>query len=235
MPDRKLFFLIPLFIISLLAGGAPPADASSPLTPEQQVEKIQDKYRALTSLSFDFSQVTRTGGRERRGAGNAVLYRPINKPGVMRWNYTNPDTQIILNDGSRLSIYTKTDNQLIVTSAEELQSDITYAFFAGTRNLLDDFTARPADTRFIFRAAGQKDIQAVQLVPRKPHPQVKALHLWFNQDFLIRKLILEDHFDSVTELSFTNIRLNTLTADSEKALTDLLRLDLPPNTEVISQ
>ncbi len=234
MPDKNFSILVPVFIICLLGGWVPELNASSSQIPEQQVEKIQGIYRDLTSLSFDFSQATRTGGRERQGAGSAVFYRPGSKPGVMRWNYTEPDTQIILNDGNKLSIYTKQDNQVIVTSAEELQSDITYAFFAGTRNLLDDFTVKPPGNRFIFSSDDQ-DMQAVQLVPIQPHAQVKALHLWFDKDFLIRRLILEDHFDSITELSFTNIQLNSLPSNSPDTLTDLLQLDLPPGTEVISQ
>lgn len=234
MHNKYFSILIPLFIICLLGGWIPELNASSSQVPEQQVEEIQTIYRDLTSLSFDFSQATRTGGRERQGAGSAVFYRPSSKPGVMRWNYTEPDKQIILNDGSKLSIYTKHDNQLIVTSAEELQSDITYAFFAGTRNLLDDFKAKPPGNRFTF-SSGDQAMQAVQLVPRQPHAQVKSLHLWFDKDFLIRRLIMEDHFDSITELSFSNIKLNSLPANSQERLTDLLKLDLPPGTEVISQ
>ena len=236
MPDHKLFVLLfPVLFICLLAVRLPELSASPAPVPEIQVEKMQHIYRNLTSLSFDFSQVTRTGGREREGAGNAVFYRPGgDKPGVMRWNYTEPDTQIILNDGSKLSIYTKKDRQVIVTSAKELQSDITYSFFAGTRNLLDDFTALPPDNRFVFRA-GDQELQAVQLVPKEPHGQIRALHLWFNKDFLIRRLIMEDHFDSITELTFTNIKLNPLPADSPETLADIVQLNLPAGTEVISQ
>lgn len=234
MPDKIFLLLIPVFLLCLLGLPLPEVSASPTPQPEQQVEKIQDIYRDLTSLSFDFSQLTRTGGRARQGAGTAVLFRPRSKPGVMRWNYTEPDTQIILNDGSKLSIYTKQDNQVIVTSAEELQSDITYAFFAGTRNLLDDFSAKPPENRFIF-SSGDQQLQSVKLVPKEPHAQIKALHLWFNKKHLIRRLIMEDHFDSITELSFSNIKLNTLPADSADTLKVILQLDLPPGTEVISQ
>ena len=233
MPDKLSLLLLPLLLLCLLTVQMPEADAATVQQLEQQVSKMQDVYRDLTSLSFQFSQLTRTGGRERQGAGNAVFYRPPGKPGVMRWNYTEPDTQIILNDGSKLSIYTKADNQLIVTSAAEMQSDITYAFFSGTRNLLDDFTVGPAGDRFIV--SSESDLQAVQLTPKKPHAQIRVLNLWFDADFMIRRLIMEDHFDSITELSFSNIKLNTLPVDSADTLTDLLKLDLPPDTEIIRQ
>ncbi len=234
MPDKIILLFFSVFLLCLpgqLFAETPDSPAPAP---EQLVKKIQNKYRDLTSLSFDFRQLTRTGGRARQGAGNAVFFRPENKPGVMRWNYSEPDTQVILNDGSRLSIYNKNDNQLIVTSAEELQSDITYAFFAGTRDLLADFTAEPSVNRFIF-SSGDQDMQSVKLVPREPHAQIKALYLWFDDTFLIKKLIIEDHFDSITELTFSNIRLNSLAVDSADTLKNLLQLDLPPGTEIISQ
>jgi len=201
----------------------------------QQVEKIQQLYRALTSLSFDFNQITRTGNRSREGSGNAVFYRPgNNKPGVMRWNYTAPDSQIILNDGNTLSIYTRNDRQVIITSAEELQSDITSAFFSGTRNLLDDFTPLPSADRFVVHAEGM-ELQAVQLLPRKPHAQIKKIHLWFDKNFIIQRLILEDHFDSITELTFSNIKLNPLPVHSAETLASIVQLDLPSDTEIIRQ
>jgi len=223
---------LPLFIFLT----CPPVFALSTISnPTEQVEKIQNLYQQLTSLCFDFSQITRSGSRNREGRGNAVFYRPGgNKPGVMRWNYTAPDSQVILNDGKTLSIYTRNDRQVIITSAEELQSDITSAFFSGTRNLLDDFIPQPPDNRFVFRADKQK-LQTVQLVPRKPHAQIKTIHLWFTDDFVIQHLILEDHFDSVTELTFSNIKLNSLPVHSAKTLRSIVQLDLPPDTEIIRQ
>ena len=230
-----MFKYTPLLVLLIILNTLPVIAGSSASDPAQQVEKIQHLYRELTSLSFDFSQVTRTGNRSREGQGTAVFYRPGgNKPGVMRWNYTEPDTQIILNDGSKLSIYTKNDRQVIITSAEELQSDITSAFFSGTRNLLNDFTPLPPDDRFVFHA-DDLELQAVQLMPRKPHAQIKKIYLWFDKKFIIQRLILEDHFDSITELSFSNIKLNPLPVHSAKTLESIVQLDLPPDTEIIHQ
>ncbi len=234
MPDKYSILLIPTVFFCLLSFFLPEHVAAAADKPEQQVIRIQSIYRNLTSLSFDFSQLTSTGGRQRKGAGNAVFYRPKDKPGVMRWNYTIPDPQVILNDGSQLSIYTQKDSQLIVTPADELQSDITYGFFSGRRTLLDDFTVQAADNH-VVSTADERKMQVVQLIPRKPHAQLKALLLWFDKDFLIRKISMEDHFGSITDLRFTDIKLNTLPVDSPDTLTRLLQLDLPPGTEIINQ
>ncbi len=203
---------------------------------QQELLSLQKAYRRLTSLRFDFAQLTRTGLRSRTGNGNAVFVRMADpeKPGIMRWNYTDPDPQIILNDGDKLSIYTKKDHQLIVTSAAELNADITYAFFSGSKNLSDDFIPAAPDRRYGF-ALPDTPLEAIRLTPRKPHPQIKAVQLWFDQNFLIHRIIIEDHFDSITELTFTNIRTDTIDAGNRKQVDAILNLDLPPDTEIISQ
>jgi outer membrane lipoprotein carrier protein len=231
-PAFRTSFLLPLLLVILLAAAPRGACAASEAELRQQVEKIQQLYRSLTSFSFDFRQTTRSGRRDRHGAGSSVFYRPgSGSPGIMRWNYTEPDKQIILNDGKQLSVYTEKDKQVIVTSAAELESDITASLFAGNRNLTDDFNVQPAESRFVSSA----DMQVAQLVPKKPHGQIKTVHVWFDSKSMIRKLVMEDHFDTLTELEFGNIKFNELPAGSAKVTEELVQLDLPIGTEVVRQ
>jgi len=203
---------------------------------EQKLIQLQQTYRQFTSLHFDFTQMTRTQLRSRSGEGNGIFIRrnDSNQPGIMRWNYTEPDPQIILNDGEKLSIYTNNDHQLIVTSAAELNNDITYAFFSGKRNLTDEFTTKPSDSRYDFTLAGIS-LHTLRLIPRKPHPQIKAAQIWFDENFLIRHLILEDHFDSITELTFTNIQTDSIDINDPAQIQAILKLKIPPDTEIIRQ
>jgi outer membrane lipoprotein carrier protein len=192
---------------------------------QQDVAAVQKRYRNLTSLSFAFQQTTGSNRRARKGAGNCIFYRPtLGKAGIMRWNYTAPDVQIIVNDGKKLSIYTQKDKQVLVSSAADLESDITYSLFAGNRSLLDDFSVQPADSRF----AKSGKLEVVQLIPKKPHGQIKTVHCWFDSNAVIHKLVLEDHFDTLTQLEFSNIKFNTLPANSAK-------VDVPKGTEVVRQ
>ncbi|XCN71857.1 MAG: outer membrane lipoprotein carrier protein LolA [Candidatus Electrothrix aestuarii] len=203
--------------------------------PLHKLEKIQQFYRELNSLSFDFKQITNSNGRTREGAGKSVFYRPSpTTAGIMRWDYTQPGQQIIVNDGKELSIYTAKDKQLLIMSAKKLQSDITYSFFIGKRNFKEDFTLLPADSRYAAYNNVQTDI-AVQLVPKQPHGQIKSLHFWFDKDSKIKRIIMEDHFDTTTELLFSNIQFNTLPADSPQTVAQLIRLNIPSDTEIIRQ
>lgn len=225
---------LPIFLAMLfLVYGSALAD---PSPQEQQLLKLQTVYREFTSLSFTFSQVTRTELRSRSGRGNAIFIRSENpeQPGIMRWNYTEPDPQIILNDGQKLSIYTPKDKQLIVTSAKELNGDITYAFFSGKRNLSDDFSAQTADSRYDFRLP-TIELKTLLLTPRSPHPQIKTVQIWYDSTFLLHHLILEDHFGSITELTFSHILTNELDNDRQQAREAIIHLDVLPGTEIIRQ
>ncbi|MHB8808474.1 MAG: LolA family protein [Desulfobulbaceae bacterium] len=236
-------------IVLLLALLLPcqPLPAKESLEPEAeaQARALQHLYAGLTSLTFDFAQITRTGSRERTGQGHAVFYKPAAAatPGktadqdlprsVMRWNYAEPDHQVIINDGKTLLIYTEKDKQLIKTPAKELESDITYAFFSGTRNLLDDFEAQaPAEEVLSSRVGAQ---QTLLLVPRTPHNQIKAVQIWFDERGVIQRLLLTDHFDAETELRFSRIVLNSLPPGDRQQLETIISFQPPPGTEVITR
>ncbi|MCL1980046.1 MAG: outer membrane lipoprotein carrier protein LolA [Proteobacteria bacterium] len=207
---------------------------------EQRMSLLQKKYQQLHSLEFDFFQTTQNGGRLKHGTGNAVFYRPaaagttVTMPAIMRWNYTGPTEQTIINDGASLSIYTPEDKQLLVSPTPDLESDITYAIFTGTKNLLDEFEATAGDPQLLLNAP-PPDGEVVQLTPRKPHPQVKQVQIWVTGDHTIRRLLMEDHFGALTELTFSKVRLNTLRPGDPQQIQKLRALDLAPGTEVIRQ
>ncbi|MBM9614331.1 outer membrane lipoprotein carrier protein LolA [Desulfobulbus rhabdoformis] len=200
--------------------------------------QLQTRYEKLHSLQFDFAQITDSGGRSKEGNGFAAFYRTASNKGtssgIMRWDYTTPTPQVILNNGVELSIYTPMDKQLIITPIQDQDADITFALFTGSKQLSDEFDLIPADTNFLIQEPPDQT-RAIQLVPKTPHPQLKRLQLWYDSTYQLRRLILEDHFGALTELSFSNMRFDTLPAKSAQQAETLLKLDLAPGTEIIRQ
>lgn len=245
--DRfRIFRLIfPTLVLLSFLTCQPSISADQPKLPEEKALELQNLYSNLTSLTFDFEQITRTGGRERTGRGDAVFYKTdgsfpdagsgpaIKTKSVMRWNYSEPDSQTIINDGDTLSIYTASDHQLIKTPAREIESDITYAFFAGTRDLLDDFAARTPDNGLVY-ATGE-NLETLLLVPRKPHNQIRDVQIWFTEDNIIRHMAIHDHFDSVTELDFDHIKRNSLPPGDPAEIKKITTLKVAPGTEIITR
>jgi outer membrane lipoprotein carrier protein len=56
-----------------------------------------------------------------------------------------------------------------------------------------------------------------------------------DQNHRLQRLLLEDHFGALTELTFSRIRFNELKATDSEQEQLLLQLDLVPGTEIIRQ
>lgn len=197
--------------------------AAEDLSLEEKAVKLQKTYDSTLSFSADFSQITSTklSRRERHGQGSLL----IKKPGLMRWDYLQPDHQVLISDGEFMSMYFAEAEQMIVTpAAEYLQSDVTYAFFAGTGDILRDFEIGAVGEDYCCGVAPD-----LKLIPKQAHPQVEYLYLWLNDNFLIGRMQIADHYGSITDLTFNNIRLNL------SVELDRFKFTPPSGTDIIKQ
>ncbi len=208
--------VLALFLCSI------PAEAGE-LTLREKAAKLQATYDRTSSFAADFSQITSTklSRRERHGQGSLL----IKKPGLMRWDYQEPDHQVLINDGEMMSMYFAGAEQMIIMSAKEyLQSDVTYAFFAGTGNVLRDFEISAVGEDYCCGT-----LPDLRLTPKQAHPQVDYLYLWLNEEFLISRMQIADHYGSITDLTLTNIKLNQ-PVDLER-----FKFVPPVGTEIVRQ
>lgn len=215
-----LRWLSPVMVLLL---SQPTLDAAAAATPEEVARKLQQTYENTATFQADFSQTSslQQSRRQREGEGTMV----IAKPGLMRWDYRKPDRQVFICDGETMSMYFAKTAQLMVMAAREyLQSDVTYAFFVGTGDILRDFAPRFPQSDY---CCGESP--TLQLFPRAEHGQVEHLDVWLDDRSLIRRLRIVDHFGSVTELEFTNIRLN------QPVDREVFKFTPPAGTEIVKQ
>lgn len=192
------------------------------LTPTQIAEKLQRTYDNTKSFSAEFQQKTsmRLNQRKRHGEGSVVIL----KPGRIRWDYQKPDAQVLVSDGKTFSMYFAKASQMIVKPVDEyLQSDVTYSFFAGSGNIVKDFDIFPPEIQV------EGGVYCIKLIPKETHPQVDYLHICANENFLISGLQIVDQFGTITDLYFSNIKINQQPAAS------LFNFTPPPDTEIIKQ
>ncbi|MFH1020259.1 MAG: outer membrane lipoprotein carrier protein LolA, partial [Pseudomonadota bacterium] len=202
--NRTAFSLNPL--LSLLVALTclaifPGSGRCAALTPLELAQKLQARYEETKTMTADFKQSTSVpmSTRKRLGAGKVV----ISKPGRIRWDYLTPDRQVLISDGKKVSMYLAGSAQMVVQPVSQyINSDVTYAFFAGTGNIARDFKVLPPERQ------GDASLKAVKLVPKIAHPQVDYLHVWIDDNFMVRRLEIVDHFGSITDLAFSNIRRN---------------------------
>ena len=200
----------------------PDAGRCAALTPLELAQKLQARYEETKTMTADFKQSTSVpmSTRKRLGAGKVV----ISKPGRIRWDYQAPDKQVLISDGKKVSMFIANSAQMIVQPVSQyISSDVTYAFFVGTGNIVRDFTVLPPERQ------GNASLKVIKLVPKTAHPQVDYLHVWIDENFMVGRLEIVDHFGSITDLAFSNITRNVPVAP------DVFVFTPPLGTEIIEQ
>lgn len=231
------FFLVLILLIAF------PFAAPAEESPEDTAGRLQNRYDKIHSLSFDFIQESRGQliGRPKKGRGQAFFVKSVKQdeseglPGRMRWNYSDPDQQVLVSDGESFSMYFTSLKQMIVTPAESLQQDMTYSFFTGSGNLLRDFKILPPEQGSNITQGAQEQTAVIKLIPKAKQSQVASIHLWITEESLIRRIEILDHFDTLTVLNFTNIKVNTLSPDDASLMKHLFTFAPPEGTEIIYQ
>lgn len=205
-------------------------------SPQETASRVQKRYDTIQSLSFDFVQDTRgqLTGRPKRGSGQAFFVKTDSgkkKTAKMRWNYLAPERQVLLSDGESLLMYFSSLKQMITTPASALDQDLTYSFFTGAGNIINDFIISGPDSNH----TSQDGTVIIKLVPRTRQSQVASIHLWVTPDSLIRRIEILDHFDTLTVLNFSNMKVNALDYKNTSLMQQLFTFTPPEGTEIINQ
>jgi len=219
---KQLFIAVIFFLGGLLPAAT---GQSAPLTPVQIAQRIQNTYEKTTSFKADFLQTSTVSSmehRQRKGSGSMV----IQKPGLLRWDYISPEKQVLVSDGEMFSLYFAAENEMIITPAKEyLQEDVTYNFFSGKGNLLNDF-----EVIAVMPEQEKQGSLAIKLVPRKTHAQVETMNVWVDEGtFLVNRLEIMDHLGSVTNLLLFNTVVNQPVPE------EYFHFSPPEGTEIIEQ
>jgi len=218
------FLLIPaLFLL-------PEQVAAQSLDPVAIAHKLQNTYEKAANMVAEFNQTTsvKFSGRVQKGSGSMIFLRP----GRLRWDYITPDHQVLISDGESISMYFEKNNQMIISNARDyLQSDVTYSFFAGTGDILKDFNIAEPD----FENTSENSY-LIKLIPKSTHPYVAYIHAWITAEtFLLEHLQIVDHFDTVTDLFFKNVHIDSNSYGGREITKNLFSFTPPANTEIIKQ
>jgi len=200
------------------------------IDPVEIARRLQNTYENAANMVADFDQRTsmQFSNRIRKGAGTLIFM----KPGRMRWDYTKPDHQVLISDGKSISMYFEKSNQMIISNARDyLQSDVTYSFFTGSGDIIKDFDTVAPEVK-----NEDESSYYIKLIPRSPHPQVAYMYAWVNKKtFLLNHLQIVDHFDTVTDLFFYNMRIDSNSYGGRRISENLFYFTPPDGTEIIRQ
>lgn len=144
-----------------------------------------------------FRQVVAPKGRQ--GAQESAGTFTFQRPGKFRWVYEQPYEQLIVGDGSKLWIYDRDLNQVIVRTLDAALGGSPAALLAGDNALEKHFTL--AD-------AGRGDgLELVDARPKSAESGFERVRIGF-RDNLPRRMELTDAFGNLTTLEFGTFERN---------------------------
>ncbi|SDW82778.1 LolA family protein [Thiocapsa roseopersicina] len=182
-------------------------------------QRVNDYLAGLSSLRADFEQFTFNAERTRMMESRGTLY--LQRPGRFRWEYSTPNRQVIIADGSRVYLHDLELKQVSHQSQSRALSGTPALLLADGGPIEKHFEASPIES-----TDGRT---WVELVPKAQDTDVLRIELGFGKDNL-ESLIMEDSFGQTTRLNFTGAERNAeLSPDLFKmeqgAMDDFLSFD----------
>ena len=224
-------------ILLFSLAGHPLSRAATSETPGDIAARVEAHYRGVNSLSFSFAQKTsgQLSGRPKSGKGNGVFAKRDGRT-YMRWNYVQPERQVVISDGDTISMYFEKLNQMIISDMDPAQADVLFSFFTGNSPLSENFEIlAPVQLRDPDVDKSDSGLQAIALRPLQPQNQLQTIYLWVTADSLIRRIVLLDHFDTRTEINLSNIIIDPLEETERPDLEAIFAFTPPDGTEIIRQ
>lgn len=216
MLSKKMLYRIEVLFVSLFfiicSNTTVLADTAS--------ESLNTILKNTHSIQANFTQnLTDTKGNNLQQARGKMY---LQSPGMFRWETTNPSSQLIVANGSRLWIYDK-DLQQVTIRALTQEAGETPAL------LLSD--AHPAiDKSFsVTMAQGtSSETQKFILVPKDKSSMYARIQMDFAGS-AIKNINMQDHLGHNTIIQFSNVKTN------EKLPQSLFKFTPPKNVDVIDE
>ena len=220
MSNQKTIFLsCALMLIYIIALGLPVAVAESNPALDRILEGMEQKY-ANSSFSAKFLQQSTIKAMELTDSATGKVY--VMHPGKMRWEYEQPDKQIIITDGYKLWIYRPEDNQVMTGAAPEFFRDGKGASFLSDIKLLRE------KFEIVLLESEKSLFHELKLTPREKTMDVASIRLSVSMStFTVMRVATYNSYGDET-------RIELLNSEFGKALDeDLFSFKIPQGVDVL--
>ena len=179
-----------------------PAQGSGEETPDAKkiVHDLQEVYQDTRQFKAQFSQESTARGRRPLKAKGTFYFK---KPGMMRWDYLEPEEQKqeIVSNGKLLWVYQPDFNQVMVYNVEGRKESVASAFLSGMGNLSDDFDVSLEDV--------EDETYLLNLKPKEEQPDFELILIKVDRkSFIVRETVTFDYLGTKTRISFRDMELN---------------------------
>ena len=193
---------------------------AEPLSPETVLNRVENFYRRVTSLSGSFSQeVYWRKGYEVEASGGKFWFC---KPNLLRWEYRYPEKLLIVSDGKKVYFYSGEDQQVLILSPKKAFSRIVLGLLSGKAELARRFEilfGSPEENGFYFlelRPREDESISRIKLKVRAESGEIREIWYW-------------DPLGNVTHLALEDLKINPK-IDKQKFV-----FEIPKGVEIVEE
>lgn len=197
---------------------APPA-AGKDARLDGVVDAIQKTYDGTTDFAGSFTQrYTYTLLRRTEESKGEVKFK---KPGLMRWDYTQPKAKAFVVDGKSLWLHSSEDRTAFVNACFKNDGlTASVAFLWGQGKIREQF-----DVKWFDGVFGDKSDHHLELIPRQGNSIFAKLILVVDpKTSRVKQSIVVDPSGNVNQFIYSNLRFNKGLADKDFSFTP------PPGT-----
>jgi outer membrane lipoprotein carrier protein len=223
---KRIFLLSTVMILNLFVCSIPPDEtglsslaAAENLSLEQILNGMEGRY-ANSAFSAKFLQESTIKAMEITDFASGKVY--VRHPGMMRWEYDEPDKQIIITDGLKLWIYRPDDNQVMTGAAPVFFRDGKGASFLSDIKLI-----RQKFKISLLNSEGDLFYE-FKLIPIEKTMDVADIRLSVSKiTFTIIRVITQNFYGDETRIEFMNSEFNLDLDDA------LFSFEIPEGVDVL--
>jgi outer membrane lipoprotein carrier protein len=214
--------LLLLALVMVPSHALPDSNAAQPAVSQDLdtlLARIEKRYGGA-QFTADFFQESTLKAMNITDNARGHLY--VKHPRQMRWEYTEPEPQIIVSDGQELWIYRPEDKQVLVGKAPEFFANGKGAgFLSDIKQLRKGFIISPL-------ASSDPSVVMLKLVPRKKTVDLTEIRLGIDKDNLdIQQIITLNAYGDETRIQISNLRFHKHLDES------LFQFSVPADAEVL--
>lgn len=186
--------------VAALLAAAPAQGARPPV--DQVAKKMQAVYERTRDLKGKFKQVYTDTLYGNRRVSYGYLY--VRKPGMMRWNYVQPEKKSFIADGETLWVWEPEDKQAFRNPLSTANLSTGLTFLLGKGELSEEFDISYADKKL-----GSPEDLVIKLTPKQPTAQFDHILLAVRpEDHVVTESMVVGQ-QSTNHFIFSKLRFNT--------------------------
>ena len=201
----KIVFMICIFFLNFNAVAFPEEahelnvlKPSINLTLNDIMDRVEETY-LQTGFSADFIQESTLKALGITDTASGTIL--VKRPGMMRWEYNQPEKQLIITDGDMLWIYRPEDKQVITGNAPEFFKNGKGAGF------LSDMKMLKKKFSITLENMDEKDDYILKLFPNENMMDVSYIYLSISKKtFLIHQIISYNSFEDETKIRLDHVQ-----------------------------